>query len=268
MKNLFNNMDSSEIGRILEMHKKQGHSLSEQESLQQKMDRLGKSQSDKDALRAAADASNAGSDLDSQGYKRGAVSGADDDARPSKYGIKIPKVINIDGSLFKNGIANIDKNNSKYKEAIAALKKLSSNMSVNIIGGASDVGTKQGYDNQKLAMLRATNFIKAAKSDGVKVVMNPSGKVGKNTVKDSPGAEAEQFVKIDFTKGGGFKPEEAVDATRVDNKKNWNGIDGGNKQTGKRYKVCLRGLSKQELDYILITYPGKIVSQGPETPLG
>lgn len=261
MKNLFNNMGSSEIGRILEMHKRQGYSLSEQV-------RAVDTEAGKKALKNAADALMNDKDVNKEGNKLVGIPGREDDTRPDYLKFDIPNIINIDGSLFKNGIANIDKNNSNYKKAITALKKIPSNMSVNITGGASDVGTRQGYDNPKLAMLRATNFIKAAQSDGVEVKMVPSGKVGKNTVRDSSGAEAEQFVKIDFTKDGGFKHVMGRDNTSVDLKQGGRYSGDGNKQTGKRYKVCLRGLSKQQLDYILITYPGKIVSKGEETPIG
>jgi hypothetical protein len=259
MKNLFNNIDSSEKDRILEMHKKQGYTLSEQVTPVN-------TDAAKQALQKAADAASSGSDLDSQGYRRGGTPGADDKSRPANYDINIPEVITIDGSLFKNGIANIDINNPKYKEVIVALKKLPIDTPINIIGGASDVGTKQGYDNQKLAMLRATNFIKAAQSDGVKVKMVPSGKVGEATEKNSPRAEAEQFVKVDFTKGGGFKPEEAVGTTRVDIKRGGTAIDSTDDgddiiKRGKKkplFKLCLNNLTAAEFNKLKSDFKGRL----------
>ena len=104
MKNLFNNMDSSEIGRILEMHNKKGYSLSEQNAVLN------------DKLPPQF--------RDPEGEDRTGIPGLDDDSKQADYGINIPEVITIDGSLFKNGIANIDKNNTKYKDAVSTLKKL------------------------------------------------------------------------------------------------------------------------------------------------
>jgi hypothetical protein len=227
MKNLFNNIDSSEKDRILEMHKKHSQSLFEQNAVQN--DRLPPQFRD-------------------DGDRIG-TPGMDDDAMPADYDIQIPKIVTLDGSLFKNGIAQIDKNNPSYKEAIKQLKSLPSDMSVNIIGGASNVGTKEGYDNNKLAMLRATNFIKAAQSDGITIGMTPSGEVGVATIKNSPDAEKEQFVKIDYTKGGKFKGTAAVNTTRTDKKNGGREIEtGGGGGGGKKdlFKMCLKNLTAQE----------------------
>jgi hypothetical protein len=242
MKNLFNNMDSSEIGRILEMHNKKGYSLSEQNAVLN------------DKLPPQF--------RDPEGEDRTGIPGLDDDSKQADYGINIPEVITIDGSLFKNGIANIDKNNTKYKDAVSTLKKLPANMSVKITGGASKVGSAEGYNNEKLAMLRATNFIKAAQSDGVKVQMTPSGKVGVSKEKNSPAAEAEQFVKVDFTKGGGFKGKTAIDKTRVDKK-----IPGGVEDIvrgggGRLYKMCIGDLTATEYMELLKRFKNKIKSRG------
>lgn len=240
MKNLFNDIDSSEKGRILEMHKKQGYSLSEQTSVID--DRL------PPQFRGGKD--------------RVGIPGREDDTKQADYGINVPEVIIIDGSLFKNGIANIDKNNPKYREAISTLKKLPTNMSVNIIGGASAVGNGK-FDNKKLAMLRATNFIKAAQSDGVKIGMTPSGTVGKNTVKDSPGAEAEQFVKVDFIKGSRFKGTTAIDNTSTDIKLAGDEIirRGGG---GSLFKMCIGDLTATEYMELLKRFKNKIKSRGTQ----
>ena len=260
-----NNLDNSEKNRILEMHKKHGYSLSEQETIAQKLARSKMSPSEKAAkekqLKKAADDILNNTQVDGEGNKRIGMTKYDDDRRPDYLKFGIPKFIEIDGSLFKNGIANIDKTNTQYKEAIISLKKIPDDMSVNITGGASDVGTKQGFDNPKLAMLRATNFIKAAQSDGVKVKMVPFGKVGTNTVKNSPGAEAEQFVKIDFTEGGGFKHVSGRDNTAVNVKVGGRYSDDTEDFGSNKFKMCLGDLNATEYQELLKRFRNRVKSR-------
>ena len=111
MKNLFNNMDSSEVGRILEMHKNQGYSLSEQV-------KPVNTEAGKKALEKAAQALSNDKSL--------GIPGRNDNTTSSMQykDMKIPETINIGSSLFKNGIADIDRNNTGYKDAIVKLKKI------------------------------------------------------------------------------------------------------------------------------------------------
>lgn len=235
-----NNLDNSEKNRILEMHKKHGYSLSEQNAVL----------NDKLPPQFRDDGDRVG------------TPGMDDDAKQADYDINIPKIVTLDGSLFKNGIAQIDKNNPSYKEAIKQLKSLPSDMSVNIIGGASAVGSAQGYDNKKLATLRATNFIKSAQSDGVKIGMTPSSEVGVATTKDSPEAEKEQFVKIDYTKGGKFKGTTAVNTTRTDKKIGGSEIESGGGGGGSRkFKMCLGDLTGSEYMELLKRFKDRVKSR-------
>ena len=258
MKNLFNNMDSSEIGRILEMHNKKGYSLSEQI-------RSTTTDADKENLAKAAQALSNDKSL--------GIPGRDDNrTKSTQYkDIKIPETINIGSSLFKNGIADIDRNNAGYKDAIVKLKKIPSDITINIIGGASAVGSDRGFNNQKLAMLRATNFIKAAQSDGVKVVMTPSSEVGVSKEKNSPAAEAEQFVKIQFNAKGDRYAREAQDKTSVDLKRGGNAIEpipddedvvrGGG---GHLFKMCIGDLTAKEYVELLKRFKNKIKSRGTQ----
>lgn len=253
MKNLFNNMDSSEVGRILEMHKNQGYSLSEQV-------KPVNTEAGKKALEKAAQALSNDKSL--------GIPGRNDNTTSSMQykDMKIPETINIGSSLFKNGIADIDRNNTGYKDAIVKLKKIPSDITINIIGGASAVGSDRGFNNQKLAMLRATNFIKAAQSDGVKVVMTPSSEVGVSKEKNSPAAEAEQFVKILFNKEGDLYAKEAQDKTSVDKKRGGNAIPddediikGGG---GHLFKMCIGDLTATEYMELLKRFKNKIKSRG------
>lgn len=103
----------------------------------------------------------------------------------------------LDGSLFRLGVDKIDKSSDQFKKAIEALKNIG-NATVDIEGGASAVGSDRGYDNQALALRRATNFIKAAQEEGVTAFMLPKFKVGVSTVANSPEADAEQYVKVNY----------------------------------------------------------------------
>jgi len=232
MKTNINNLDIFEKKRILEMHKKHGYSMYEQ----------------RDNTNTPRYLDNIPPEFRDDG-RRLSDPGMEDDTKPAK-GYKDPnfvkEVVTLDGSLFKNGIANIDKNNAQFKDAVDTLKRLPAGEDVKIIGGASAVGSKEGFNNQKLAELRASNFIKAAKEAGVVANLIPSGQVGVSTVKDSPAAEKEQFVKIDYSQTTiSFKPETAIDNTSVDKK------TGGNSSAGKDprklvYRICLQDLTAEE----------------------
>lgn len=251
MKIDINNLDNSEKNRILEMHKKQGYSLSEQI-------RPATTDRDKEALRKAAEAMMNNTEYGIEGLDDNSKQGG---LRPRD--ISIPQTIEIGSSLFKNGIANIDKNNTGYKDAIAKLKNLPNGISVDVIGGASKVGSEQGFDNEKLANLRATNFIKAAKSDGVKVPMTPSSKVGDATVKNSPEAEKEQFVKIEFTQKGRSNMTTDIDKVRVDIKKGGSEIEtGGGGGGSQKFRMCLGDLTGSEYTELLKRFKNRVKSRG------
>lgn len=237
MKTNINNLDNSEKNRILEMHKKHGHSILEQNAVMS------------DKLPPGF------------GDERVGTPGLFDDSEASAYKFKIPETLTLGKALFKNGIAEIDRNNPEYKNAINALKKFSNTDEISITGGASKVGAKEGFNNERLAMLRASNFIKAAKSDGVTAILNPSSKVGEATVKNSPQAEAEQFVRINFTTAGGFKGVEGRDVTAVDKK-----IGGRSIETGgggsQKFKMCLGDLTGTEYTELLKKFKNKVKSRG------
>jgi hypothetical protein len=116
----------------------------------------------------------------------------------TKYSVQ--KTVTMDGSLFKNGIDQIDLNSGEFQKAINSIQSALSktkDLTITVQGGASAVGAK--YDNKSLAKRRAVNFIKTVqpKFKDVKFVEG-NHVVGKSTVKDSPEANLEQFVKLFF----------------------------------------------------------------------
>ncbi len=196
------------------------------------------------------------------------------DASANKYGQsvgpgkftdgKITPSVTMDGSLFKNGIDLIDKNSEAFKSGVEAIKKsIQSNpgQPIAVIGGASAVGSKEGYDNEALATRRAQNFIKSVQSLFPNVKFNlKSPVVGKSTKKNSPEANKEQFVKLFFA--GSMKSGKQMPA--VDN-------------TQQVYRP-MKGVSKEEtkvednITYVKVCYwvPVKNVStfMGSVKPTG
>ena len=89
-------------------------------------------------------------------------------------------------------------------------------LTVTVTGGASDVGSKEGYDNEGLATRRAQNFINAVQGKFKNVTFKTASKVGVATVKNSPEANKEQFVRLDFTQTSvKTTSQPAVDNTEV-----------------------------------------------------
>jgi hypothetical protein len=178
MKHLFNDLNQTEKNKILEMHKALDNRnvIEEQEQ-----------------------------------YTPGMGGAFDNKLRGQRGGggsmSEITKGVNMDGSLFANGVDRIDKSSDAYNKGLQNLRALKNiidkeglnNVIVTIQGGASAVGSSQGYDNTALAKRRANNFISAIKQDlgaDLPFRINVNTNVGTATVKNSPDAKAEQFVKI------------------------------------------------------------------------
>ena len=103
----------------------------------------------------------------------------------------------LDASIFKNGVDSIDINNPQFVNVFGKLKQLSPKLNVTIEGGASAVGSSNGFDNKSLALRRATNFVNALKNAGVDTSKYKiTSKVGVSTQKNSPQAQSEQYVKV------------------------------------------------------------------------
>jgi hypothetical protein len=92
--------------------------------------------------------------------------------------------------------------------------------------------------------------------------MTPSSEVGVATTKDSPEAEKEQFVKIDYTKGGKFKGTTAVNTTRTDKKIGGSEIESGGGGGGSRkFKMCLGDLTGSEYMELLKRFKDRVKSR-------
>jgi len=112
--------------------------------------------------------------------------------------------VKMDGSLFKNGEDKIDTNSDAFNKGITAISDAAAQSamggnpaSIRIIGGASAVGQKQGYDNKGLAQRRANNFEAIVKTRFPNVKFSTGEPVvGTATEKNSAAANAEQFVKL------------------------------------------------------------------------
>jgi outer membrane protein OmpA-like peptidoglycan-associated protein len=108
------------------------------------------------------------------------------------------QTLTLGQNLFETGIDSINKNSKEFKDAVTALTNLPPKTTVKVTGGASAVGSSRGYDNKALSMRRANNMIRALRENPKlnHIILVPDGIVGKNTEKNSPGARAEQFVKL------------------------------------------------------------------------
>lgn len=124
-----------------------------------------------------------------------------------KVTVTVAKPTTLTAGLFANGVNTIDVNSNEYKQAISAIQQAikgattaGGQLTVTVEGGASAVGSATGYDNKKLATSRAQNFITNIQPQfkNVKFVLG-TPKVGVNTVKNSSGAQAEQYVKLSYT---------------------------------------------------------------------
>jgi hypothetical protein len=161
-----------------------------------------------------------------------------------KKGEIIPSVTMPSG-LFKNGIDKIDINSEAFKSGVAAIKNAiaskGQNITISVEGGASAVGSAEGYDNQSLAQRRARNFITQVQNQFPSVNFKIGTKVGVATVKNSPQAEKEQYVKLTFPGNiSGAKTGQAVDDTKLvmKYKKPLKPVESKKVNLKTYYKVC------------------------------
>lgn len=132
--------------------------------------------------------------------------------------LKPGQTITLGEKLFATGKDWINKNSQEFKTAVGVLVNLPQGTNVKVTGGASAVGSSRGYDNKALAMRRANNMINALKETQKvnHVNFTPEGVVGKNTQYNSPGAKAEQFVKLTREQ----KTNTAISRPAIDNTQN------------------------------------------------
>lgn len=145
------------------------------------------------------------------------LGGGRDTTRPNREKtFTYNKTVILDGSLFKLGKDQIDTNNTQFKQAVEILKPLRDS-EIEVTGSASAVGQSTGFDNKKLALARANNFVAALKKAGVDTSNYIiKSKIGKATVPNSPEADAEQKVEFKLIQAAeGIKWEKAIDNTAI-----------------------------------------------------
>lgn len=136
-----------------------------------------------------------------------------------------PIFFNFTAADMKTGSDDVDINTDVYKNLKKSLASNSGNISgseVSIIGGASAVGSKQGYDNKALAGRRAeklkAQLIKDIPGLATKVKFKVTSVVGTSDKFNSPEALKEQFVMVSISMPGKgiIKTNSEVDNTAVD----------------------------------------------------
>jgi hypothetical protein len=143
----------------------------------------------------------------------------------------VTSTLDADG-LFPTGSSEPNPKNSQFqnitKAIVASLNdgNIKKPITVKVQGGASAVGSPK-FDNKKLADNRAKNMIdyltqnigRQTDANQVNFEQLPSV-VGKATVKDSPEAKREQFVKISYPSSAGSmtSPTTARDNTATSKK--------------------------------------------------
>lgn len=133
----------------------------------------------------------------------------------------VTKTLDAD-SLFDTGKSEPDTDSKPFNDTVDAIvnaalnKNITKPFTVKVQGGASAVGSPR-FDNKGLADRRRDNMIERLTQDAVRRLTNELGGfeqndyftfqalpsvVGKATVKDSPEAKKEQFVKVSYPVGG------------------------------------------------------------------
>lgn len=161
--------------------------------------------------------------------------------------------ITLSKDSFKTGSDQIDTSSSEYqklKQKLSSLPKSETKLDVKVVGGASSVGSKSGYNNKALALRRANNLVAQLRKDipGIdgKVNFITSGQVQPNTdIPESDLALAAQRIDVSFSqKGKGqIKTPVEVDNTAVNVNKFTPNNGGGTTPVpigGKQKRVCVK----------------------------
>lgn len=161
--------------------------------------------------------------------------------------------ITLSKDSFKTGSDQIDTSSSEYqklKQKLSSLPKSETKLDVKVVGGASSVGSKSGYNNKALALRRANNLVALLKKDipGIGGTVNfiTSGQVQPNTdTPESKEALAAQRIDVSFSqKGKGkVKTPTEVDNTAVNVDKYTPNNNGGTTPPpigGKQKRVCVK----------------------------
>ena len=239
MKHIFNNLSEEDIKQILEQH------IGGKEFIIENFNNLVENKLGN--VKPLVNEDNLGG-----GGQRGGGSGKGTGYEKEIMTYDTTTPITLSKDNFKTGSDQIDTTSGKYqelKQKLINLPKSNTKLDVKVIGGASSVGSKQGYDNKKLALRRANNLVVQLKKDipGIdgKVNFITSGQVQPNTdTPESKEALAAQRIDVSFSqKGKGqIKTPVEVDNTTVNVNKFTPNNGGGTIPPigGKEKRICVK----------------------------
>ena len=162
------------------------------------------------------------------------------------------KTVNFGKDKMKTGSDEVDVNSLEYLDLKDRLKKEMTNnnstspITVNVLGGASKVGSSSGYNNKALAKRRADKLVNQLRKDlpGVdkKFKFVTNGVVGTSTKLNSPEAYKEQFVNVSFSEPstGFIKTSTETDNTAVNIPKFYDKTTNKIVNGGKLKRVCVQ----------------------------
>ena len=202
MKHLLNNLSEEEKNKIREQHTG-GMKVNSENFNKLTESKLGNVKPLINEQPTAADYEN----IKAAKYRGGGEGTQGDRDKVTGGFVDVVKDFTIPGGMFLNGVDKIDTNSTDFKDGLNKIKKVltttKGNVDIQVQGGASAVGSSRGYDNKSLANRRRNNFIDAVNTSlgslSNRINFIPKeGEVGKSTTKNSPEANAEQFVKITY----------------------------------------------------------------------
>lgn len=240
MKHLFNNLSEEEKNRIIEQH------IGGKEFIIENFNKLVDNKLGN--VKPLINEDNVGG-----GGQRGGGSGKGTGYEKEIMTYDTLTPITLSKDSFKTGSDQIDTTSDEYqelKQKLNNLPKSDTKLDVKVVGGASSVGSKSGYNNKALALRRANNLVALLKKDipGIDDKANfiTSGYVTPNTdIPESDLALRAQKIDVSFNqKGKGqVKTPIEVDKTAVKVGKYTPNNGGGTTPVpigGKQKRVCVK----------------------------
>ena len=238
MKHIFNNLSEEEKSRILEQH------TGGKEFIIENFNKLVENKLGD--VKPLVNEDNVGG-----GGQRGGGSGKGTGYEKEIMTYDTITPITLSKDSFKTGSDQIDASSSEYqklKQKLSNLPKSDTKLDVKVVGGASSVGSKNGYDNKALALRRANNLVALLKKDipGIDGRVNfiTSGQVQPNTnIPESDVALAAQRIDVSFSQKGKGQVKTPIEVDNTAVNVNKFTPNNGGKITpigGKQKRVCVK----------------------------